>query len=202
MKNLQFQYHMKIEFDAPVTNHRFTVKSIPLSNQRQDILVLKKEIYPNHFISEGYDAFGNLCIYGYCEKEHRSFYISVEGIAKTGLQEMELVEDCYRIGVYKYQTPMTVPGSSLIQFHQQFAFAKETSNRDKAMAFMSRLYQEFQYTKGVTQIGTTAEEAFAKKQGVCQDYAHILLSLCRMEQIPARYVVGMLMGEGYSHAWV
>ena len=34
------------------------------------------------------------------------------------------------------------------------------------------------------------------------DYAHILLSLCRMEGIPARYVVGMLTGEGASHAWV
>ena len=38
--------------------------------------------------------------------------------------------------------------------------------------------------------------------GVCQDYSHILLSLCRMERIPARYVVGLLMGEGLSHAWV
>ena len=39
-------------------------------------------------------------------------------------------------------------------------------------------------------------------KGVCQDYSHILLSLCRMEGIPCRYVVGMLIGEGASHAWV
>lgn len=49
---------------------------------------------------------------------------------------------------------------------------------------------------------TTAEQAMALGQGVCQDYAHILLSLCRMEQIPCRYAVGMLLGEGLSHAWV
>lgn len=42
----------------------------------------------------------------------------------------------------------------------------------------------------------------ACREGVCQDYSHILLSLCRMERIPARYVVGMLVGEGLSHAWV
>lgn len=33
-------------------------------------------------------------------------------------------------------------------------------------------------------------------------YSHILISLCHMEKIPARYVVGMLEGEGLSHAWV
>ena len=37
---------------------------------------------------------------------------------------------------------------------------------------------------------------------MCQDYSHILISLCHMEKIPARYVVGMLEGEGLSHAWV
>lgn len=53
-----------------------------------------------------------------------------------------------------------------------------------------------------TAIQTTAEEAMALGMGVCQDYSHILLSLCRMEHIPSRYVVGMLIGEGLSHAWV
>ena len=38
--------------------------------------------------------------------------------------------------------------------------------------------------------------------GVCQDYSHILISLCHLAGIPARYVVGMLTGEGASHAWV
>ena len=37
--------------------------------------------------------------------------------------------------------------------------------------------------------------------GVCQDYAHILISMCRLSGIPARYVAGMMVGEGASHAW-
>ena len=36
---------------------------------------------------------------------------------------------------------------------------------------------------------------------MCQDYAHILLALCRMEHIPARYVAGLMDGEGATHAW-
>ena len=39
-------------------------------------------------------------------------------------------------------------------------------------------------------------------QGVCQDYAHIMLALLRTLGIPSRYVSGHLIGEGAPHAWV
>lgn len=67
---------------------------------------------------------------------------------------------------------------------------------------MQRLYRDFQYIPGSTDIHTTAGEAWAKKEGVCQDYAHIMITLCRLKGIPARYVNGMMIGEGSTHAWV
>jgi len=39
-------------------------------------------------------------------------------------------------------------------------------------------------------------------RGVCQDYAHILLAVLRLLNVPARYVSGHLVGEGAPHAWV
>ena len=106
------------------------------------------------------------------------------------------------LGMYRYQSQFTKPGSAIKAFAKTFSFAPEATGYEKAMAYMARLHECFSYVPGVTDIGTTAEEAMEKGQGVCQDYSHILLSLCRMEHIPARYVVGMLMGEGLSHAWV
>ena len=38
--------------------------------------------------------------------------------------------------------------------------------------------------------------------GVCQDYAHVMLALCRACGLPARYVSGHLLGQGGTHAWV
>jgi transglutaminase-like putative cysteine protease len=73
---------------------------------------------------------------------------------------------------------------------------------DYAMGIMHKLYKDFKYVKGVTDINTTAEQALELKSGVCQDYSHIMIALLRMSGIPARYVVGMMMGEGFSHAWV
>jgi transglutaminase-like putative cysteine protease len=58
------------------------------------------------------------------------------------------------------------------------------------------------YKFGVTGVHTTATEALRLGQGVCQDYAHILLTLLRQLSIPARYVSGLLPGSGAPHAWV
>ena len=66
---------------------------------------------------------------------------------------------------------------------------------------MQRLYKDYVYEAGVTNVETTAEEAFNLGRGVCQDYAHIFISLCRLGGIPARYVTGFMIGEGQSHAW-
>ena len=58
------------------------------------------------------------------------------------------------------------------------------------------------YRHDVTTVRTTASEALAVGAGVCQDYAHVMLALCRLCGLPARYVSGHMVGEGGSHAWV
>lgn len=58
------------------------------------------------------------------------------------------------------------------------------------------------YRSGVTGVGTTAAEALATGAGLCQDYAHIMLAICRAAGLPARYVSGHMLAEGGSHAWV
>ncbi len=58
------------------------------------------------------------------------------------------------------------------------------------------------YAYGVTGVRTSAAEAVAGGRGVCQDYAHVMIAVCRAAGLPARYVSGHLVGEGGSHAWV
>jgi len=59
-----------------------------------------------------------------------------------------------------------------------------------------------QYEAGLTHVGTTAAEALEIEHGLCQDYAHVMLAICRAAGLSARYVSGHLLGEGGSHAWV
>jgi transglutaminase-like putative cysteine protease len=58
------------------------------------------------------------------------------------------------------------------------------------------------YEYGATSVRTTAAEALAGGRGVCQDSAHVMLALCHLVGLPARYVSGHLLGQGGTHAWV
>ena len=101
------------------------------------------------------------------------------------------------------QSPFTEPGDGLKQYFDTLSCIYRMERPyDKALSIMENLEKDFRYCQGVTDVGTTAEEAWRLGCGVCQDWCHIMLGLCRMAGIPCRYVVGMLTGEGYSHAWV
>lgn len=75
----------------------------------------------------------------------------------------------------------------------------------------SNIYRRFDYVKASTKVDSPIEEALENRQGVCQDFAHIMIALLRNLRIPARYVSGYLhhdawhadrSGEGATHAWV
>jgi transglutaminase-like putative cysteine protease len=74
-----------------------------------------------------------------------------------------------------------------------------------------QLYQYFSYVKRSTDVNTAIEEAIRARQGVCQDFAHIMISMVRNLRIPCRYVSGYVhrdaecadrSDEGATHAWV
>jgi transglutaminase-like putative cysteine protease len=83
-----------------------------------------------------------------------------------------------------------------------------------AESLMHKVYREFKYAPGSTNIRTSAAEAFKARRGVCQDFAHIMLACLRSRGLAARYVSGYLrtlpppgadaayVGADASHAWV
>ncbi|HWF58406.1 MAG TPA: transglutaminase family protein [Candidatus Dormibacteraeota bacterium] len=71
-----------------------------------------------------------------------------------------------------------------------------------AAAACRRVFRVMAYAHDVTSVHTTAAEAYAKRTGVCQDFAHVLLAVLRGLGLPSRYVSGQLLGSGGSHAWV
>jgi transglutaminase-like putative cysteine protease len=64
------------------------------------------------------------------------------------------------------------------------------------------VHDALSYRYGITSVATTAAEALAAGHGVCQDFAHVMLALCHLVRLPARYVSGHLLGQGGTHAWV
>jgi transglutaminase-like putative cysteine protease len=73
------------------------------------------------------------------------------------------------------------------------------------------LYQAFAYVPNSTKVDSPIDDALRARQGVCQDFAHIMTALVRRLRIPCRYVSGYLFHEaeskdrsstGATHAWV
>lgn len=227
MKNLQFHYHMEIAFSEPVRNHIYTLKCLPKTTQTQKITECSVRILPESTMQEGVDSFGNTMLYGTVKGEHSLFLVDVAGRAVTGIYgaNTEVCDadmtaccgcgtDTFRqdaeeekeIAVYRYQTPLTRPGERVMDLlklsRKQAEKVQSGSLCERVRVYTAAVHESIAYQKGITNVNTTAEEALVLESGVCQDFSHILLSLCREEKIPARYVVGMLMGEGESHAWV
>jgi transglutaminase-like putative cysteine protease len=79
-----------------------------------------------------------------------------------------------------------------------------------ARLLVARVRDSMTYERGTTNVHTRADEALTDGRGVCQDFAHVLIGLCRARGIPARYVSGYLYDpsgngdgdSGASHAWV
>jgi transglutaminase-like putative cysteine protease len=73
-----------------------------------------------------------------------------------------------------------------------------------ALAIMRFVHQYLTYAPASTNVHTPLRDVLASRRGVCQDYAHMMLGLCRTVKMPARYVSGYLATERASatHAWV
>lgn len=202
MKTLKYHYHLKIQFEQPVTQHCFTVRCSPQADERQMPLKQNISILPKEFLCENRDSFGNAYFFGRAQNPHSLFEVVSDGMIRTGLSEGVSAGEPCRLGMFAPQTDYTRPGEGLCAFFQSLDLKKASGNVEKGLYLMEHLRANFSYEQGKTDISTTAEQAWQLGCGVCQDYSHILLSLCRMAGMQARYAAGMLIGEGLSHAWV
>jgi transglutaminase-like putative cysteine protease len=98
-------------------------------------------------------------------------------------------------------TRLTAPDDTLAAIARDLGRHDDTP-LERAARICEFVHEAMSYEYGVTSVQTTAADALAGGRGVCQDSAHIMLALCRLLAMPARYVSGHLLGQGGTHAWV
>jgi transglutaminase-like putative cysteine protease len=96
-------------------------------------------------------------------------------------------------------TRLTTPDQAIRRLAGAMSDGDQLATADR---FCTYVHDAIAYTPGATDVDTTAAEALAAGHGVCQDSAHVMLAMCRVVGLPARYVSGHLLGEGGTHAWV
>lgn len=110
-----------------------------------------------------------------------------------------------------FDSPL-VPAEPEYAEYARECFGAERPILEAAIDLTSRIHADFEYRQGATSVTTPVAEVFARRHGVCQDFAHLELACLRALGLPARYVSGYLhtrrsgrerlVGSDASHAWV
>lgn len=193
---------MELAFTEFVWDHVFSLCMFPMPLPEQQIGGMEWQVSPATALQFHKDCFGNTVGTGRYDIAHDYFACRMQGVAWLDLQK-KTSQPC--LPLYRYPSKACTMTEAMHRFLADtlpVPAHTEPSALLRANALMERLYQQFRYQPGATGIATTASQAFALGCGVCQDYAHILIALCRAGGIAARYAAGMIFGEGATHAWV
>ncbi|WP_324826836.1 transglutaminase family protein [Qipengyuania zhejiangensis] len=106
---------------------------------------------------------------------------------------------------FRGQTKLTRPGPGIRKLVAELD-RRGGERLDMLHNLSSAVLDKVSYITGTTNSTTTAEEAYAAANGVCQDHAHIFIGAARALGVPARYVSGYLMMDDRieqeaGHAW-
>ena len=195
-RDLHFFYDIRLEFDAPVSEHAFVLRCLPPSFPGQEVLEAALELDPRVPYTVQRDGFGNLTQSGRIAPPHDHFRYTVRGAARLDPALRRPEPDT---PIFRYPSAYTAPSPAILDYHRLLSLPGE--NGARAWALSQAVRARMRYVPGVTGLSTTAAQAFDAGQGVCQDYAHLYLALARLSGLSARYVNGLPEGEGASHAW-
>lgn len=105
-----------------------------------------------------------------------------------------------------------VARSAVVEEYARGVFVPGRPLGESLVALYRTIHADFTYTSGSTSVSTTIEEVLRRREGVCQDFAHLAVACLRTVGLPARYVSGYLetspppgkprlQGADASHAW-
>lgn len=195
---------------------------MPLTTSNQKLIAYEQNISPNAESSSHQDYWGNEVNTFYIWEPHHELIVETRSILElsyanpfielTEVIEKKMTSISFRQQFAEYLMPTTYTSLSkdIIESITNTLDAKHTD----AYSFVHRLnkfiYEDFAYVPGSTHVKTVASEAYEKRSGVCQDFSHVMLAICRSQGIPARYVSGYIYGgedaamrgDSQTHAWV
>lgn len=113
---------------------------------------------------------------------------------------------------FLFPSPLIPNVSENIKTYAKASFAPQRDLFEATYEFMERIFNDFTFVSGFSDVTTPIEEIFEAKKGVCQDFAQFAISALRAIGLPARYVSGYietlppegkekLFGADASHAW-
>lgn len=218
-------------YEASVASTRCAIRLTPRDGSGQRLIAHALDSSPAlHAARERLDFFGNRVVEATIREAHAKLRISMTARVEVSREEPPAEgltpswENVRRTAADIRSLTAESPAHTL--FPSRLApietpvteYARESFTPDRpvleaATELMRRIRSDFAYDPEATDVATPLAEAFARKSGVCQDFAHIMISGLRGLGLPAAYVSGYirtlpapgaqrLEGADASHAWV
>jgi transglutaminase-like putative cysteine protease len=215
---VEVEHATRLSYAADVVESVMDARLGPRSDVHQRWGPYELRVAPAAAVRRYSDSFGNIAHLVTLAKPHRLIEVTMCGEVET------LLQDPFRLprdrpqpltpgerADYLDLSPLVPRVAEIERLAAPFQGGAEDAFAT-AQRLMRLVYERFEYVAEVTSVGTTVSEVLAHKTGVCQDFAHVLIALCRATGIPARYVSGYIVrdtgsdaptrGAGASHAWV
>ena len=221
MEEFYIEYFIENKYESPVRKANFQLLVIPESNSQQNVSELKFYCSENQEIHFSKNIFGFEIITYYISNPFSNFWFKLSAkILKQKINpfyvspllptdELKLIYSLdFQIDNHLYlsSTPLTLMPAVIDNTFPEYT--GEIQIFEYLLKLSSYLFDLLEYSPESTDVNTPIEEVLRIRKGVCQDYAHLFLSVCRQNKIPARYVSGYLnqgvdfVGSSQLHAWV
>lgn len=225
----EFQYQSSVTFSHNIARIK------PKANLYQKLLEFSLDIMPQVYESHEFtDMFGNSNTHMLIRKPHHSLCVigkskveifpelieqHVNSVRENSISFMSALERLSRFNVddlcakqYLFASTLIPKGSPQIKEYALESFHLKRDIFEATNEFMGRIFNDFKFVSGFSDITTPVEEIFEAKKGVCQDFAQFAISALRTIGLPAKYISGYietlppkgeekLFGIDASHAW-
>jgi transglutaminase-like putative cysteine protease len=218
---LQIVHRTHYDYASPVSESFNEVRLQPVTHAGQVCLQFLLKVLPATRLRHYRDFYFNWVQYFEVPEAHAALTVEATSLVDTapppaGLADVAFpvarLGECLRIESCHDFLQMSLGVSLDVAVWKlaQDAAGGEADAWQAALAIMRFIHREFAYEAGATTVATHMLEVVAARRGVCQDFAHVMLGMCRTLKLPARYVsgylyngpAGQLKGAQASHAWV
>jgi transglutaminase-like putative cysteine protease len=213
------RHETHLSYPSFVREHQCELRLKPRKDPHQTVHRFNLEVDPKAEIFQYTDSFGNDVHHFGILQRHSSLVTRMEAEVETFLEnpfdylplspdeERNLLKQGLRENpsLYRFllhRSPMVsdlkripIAGLSWPRYRE------DAPLQESLLEAMRWIREHFTYRTGATQVHAPLKEFLKKREGVCQDFSHLMIALVRNWGFPSRYVMGYQQAAQATHAW-
>jgi transglutaminase-like putative cysteine protease len=212
----------RFKYEPAVRESVMEVRMQPRTDARQRCLSFSLDVSPRASMMMYRDFFGNAVHHFDIPGQHELIEVDAQAVVEvlpplanraSAVGDWEELDARVAQGDYwemMLPSQYAKPTELLEKLRAHLDLRRQGNPLELLQELNTAMYEFFEYAPNTTKVDSPIDEALESRQGVCQDFAHIMIALVRQLKIPCRYVSGYLFHAdsakdrspaGATHAW-